>query len=157
MFFKKEKKEIIYSPCDGEIIPLSDVPDQVFADKILGDGAAVIPESGTIVSPVDGKIAQTFDSHHAYAITSNEGLDILIHIGLNTVELKGDGFKSYVKDGDIIKKGDKIADVDLEYIADRGYNLHTPIIITNQNVINSFEVMYGQKKQGEEIVLCKIK
>ncbi len=157
MFFKKQKKEIIYSPCDGKIIPLNEVPDQVFADKILGDGAAILPESGTIVSPVNGKVTQLFDTLHAYALTSDSGIELLIHIGLNTVELKGEGFKSFVKEGDTIKAGDKIADVNLEYIADRGYNLHTPIIITNLSMISSFDVMFGQKKQGDEIIICTIK
>ena len=157
MFFKKQKTEIIYAPCDGKIVPLNEVPDQVFSDKILGDGAAILPESSMICSPVNGKITQLFDTLHAYAITSENGIELLIHIGLNTVELKGEGFKACVKEGDNIKTGDKLADVNLEYIADRGYNLHTPIIITNISKISSLDISFGNKKQGDEIITCKIK
>lgn len=157
MFFKKQKKETIYSPCSGKVIKLDEVPDQVFADKILGDGAAVIPESGIIVSPVNGKITQLFDTLHAYAITSDTGLELLIHIGINTVELNGEGFTPFVKEGDNVKIGDKLAEVNLEYLADRGYNLHTPVIITNSGKVASIDISCGQKNQGEEIMVCKLK
>ncbi len=140
MFWKKKSSGTISSVCVGQVIKLSEVPDPVFSEKMLGDGVAILPEGGTFYSPVDGKIAQVFDTKHAYSIKSDDGLEILVHIGLNTVELKGEGFTSLVKDGDLVKKGDKIAEVNLEYIADMGYQLYTPVLITNMSEIKKMTV-----------------
>ena len=140
MFWKKKTSGTVCSPCVGQVIKLEDVPDPVFSEKMLGDGVAVLPENGTFYSPVDGKIVQVFDTKHAYSIMSDDGLEILVHIGLNTVELKGKGFTSFVKDGDTVKKGDKIAEVNLEYISDMGYQLYTPVLITNMSDIKKITI-----------------
>ena len=152
MFWKKKNNGTILSPCCGQVIKLTDVPDPVFSEKILGDGVCIIPENGEFFSPVDGKIVQVFETKHAYSITSDDGIDVLVHIGLNTVELKGQGFSSNVKDGDIVKKGDKIADVNLEYIADMGYQLYTPVIITNMSEVKNMTVNEKKVEKGEELI-----
>ena len=94
-FFKgKDKGNIIYAPCKGRVVPLAEVPDPVFADKVLGDGFAVIPADGRIYAPTDGEVAMVFDTLHAVTLTSAQGAEILIHIGLDTVTLKGEPFKA---------------------------------------------------------------
>ena len=144
MFWKKKNVGTVYSPCVGQVVNLSEVPDAVFSEKMLGDGACIVPESNEFFSPVDGEIVQVFDTRHAYSIRSSDGLEILVHIGLNTVELKGEGFTALVKDGDKIKKGDKIAQVNLEHVQDMGYQLYTPILITNMSEVKKINVT--QKK-----------
>ena len=144
MFWKKKNVGTVYSPCVGQVINLSEVPDAVFSEKMLGDGVCVVPESGDFFSPVDGEIVQVFDTKHAYSIRSDDGLEILLHIGLNTVELKGEGFKSLVNDGDLVKKGEKIAQVNLEYVQDMGYQLYTPVLITNMSLIK--KINFTEKK-----------
>lgn len=128
---KKNKLSIaITSPVSGEAVPLSEVPDPVFSEKVLGDGLAVIPSDGKIYSPVDGEISSVTDSHHAYGLRSYDGLEILIHFGLETVGLKGEGFKSYVNEGDKVTKGQLIAEADINFLKSKGINLITPIIIS---------------------------
>lgn len=152
MFWKKKKTGSIFSVCNGQTVKLSEVPDPVFSERILGDGVALFPESSDIYAPVDGKIIQVFDTKHAYSILSDDGLEILVHIGLNTVELNGQGFKSFVKNGDTIKKGDKIAEINIEYIESMGCQLYTPIIITNLDKIQKIDVKEQCVKKGEEII-----
>ena len=151
MFWKKKTGGNIVSPCVGQVIKLEDVPDPVFSEKILGDGVAVLPENGAFCSPVDGKIVQVFDTKHAYSLRSDDGLDILVHIGLNTVELKGKGFKSLVNDGDLVKKGDALCEVNLELITDMGYQLYTPILITNMSEVKKIEVNEKKVEQKEPL------
>jgi len=152
MFWKKKTGGTISSPCQGDVISLKDVPDPVFSEKMLGDGAAVLPESGTFCSPVDGEIIQVFDTKHAYSIRSDDGLEILVHIGLNTVELKGEGFEPCVKDGDLVKKGDKICEVNLEYVSDMGYQLYTPVLITNMSEIKKMTVNETKVQEKDTLI-----
>ena len=134
--FGKKKKEAageprLYAPLTGECMPIDKVPDPVFADKILGDGVAVLPTDGTVVAPCDGEITNVAETLHAYGIQTPDGLELLIHVGLNTVELKGEGFKPLVKVGDKVKMGTPLCKVDLEFIKGKGYPLYTPLLITN--------------------------
>lgn len=155
--FSKLKKEPIkpeiLAPMTGEAIAVSDVPDEVFAQKVLGDGVAVIPTDGAVYSPVTGVLAEVFDTLHAYAITSDDGLDILVHIGINTVELNGEGFKAFVKTGDKVKAGDKICEVDLELLKNKGYKLHTPVLITNIDDVTNFTAISGNVTGGETVIV----
>lgn len=155
-FFKKNKECSIKSPMNGEAISLSDVPDEAFSDKMLGDGAAVIPSDGEVRAPVDGVVVQIPDTLHAYGIQSKDGLDILIHIGINTVELKGEGFESLVKVGQEVKTGQLIAKFDIEFIKERGYPLHTPVLITNVDAIKEMSFSSG-KVEGGKTELIKYK
>lgn len=127
------KAESIYSPLIGKIVALKDVKDQVFASGAMGKGIAIDPSVGEVYSPVDGKVAAVFPTGHAIGITTNNGTDILIHVGIDTVSLKGKYFTPLVKEGDVVKMGDKILDFDLEKIKEAGYETITPMIITMSN------------------------
>lgn len=123
--------EIIGSPLNGKIIALSDVKDKVFASQALGKGVAIDPEDGIVVSPVDGIITTLFPTLHAIGITSNTGVEILIHVGIDTVQLDGNGFEAYIKQGDKVSKGQKLISFDIKKIEAEGYCVQTPIVITN--------------------------
>ncbi|OAH61213.1 PTS glucose transporter subunit IIA [Domibacillus aminovorans] len=129
-------------PIEGEIIPITEVEDPVFSEKMMGDGFAIIPTNGSVVSPVDGEIMNVFPTKHAIGIKSKQGYEILIHVGLETVNLKGEGFTALVKEGDQISKGTELLTFDLEYIKNSAPSTVTPVIFTNATNITV-------KKQGE--------
>ncbi|MTH53136.1 PTS glucose transporter subunit IICBA [Bacillus mangrovi] len=119
------------SPIKGRILPITEVPDQVFSGKMMGDGFAIEPSEGTVVSPVDGRILNIFPTKHAIGILSESGHEILIHVGIDTVNLKGEGFQSFISEGDTVKKGQKLLEVDLEFIKANAPSTITPIVFTN--------------------------
>lgn len=125
------KREVIISPLTGEIKPLAEVNDPVFASEAMGKGIAIEPTVGQAVSPVNGVVSTVFPTGHAIGITSEEGAEILIHIGINTVQLEGKYYSSVVKQGDQVKQGDLLVNFDIEKIKEAGYPVTTPIIITN--------------------------
>ena len=137
-FLKKER--ILSSVANGRIAGLSKVPDRVFSQKILGDGFAVIPTSGDFFSPSDGVVTDVADTLHAYCITTNDGLEILVHIGIDTVELKGEFFTPLVKKGDKITRGDALAHADLDGIKSKGYNTATVVVVTNTDRMSRFTI-----------------
>lgn len=122
---------VVYSPLKGQVVPLEEVPDDTFAAKVLGDGMAVIPAEGKVYAPFDGTVEKVYDSGHAIGLCSTDGIELLIHIGINTVELEGKYYKIHVSDGDAIQKGDLLMDFDRKGIKEAGYLLVTPIILTN--------------------------
>ncbi|MFZ2539565.1 MAG: PTS glucose transporter subunit IIA [Oscillospiraceae bacterium] len=128
---KKDKSNIIVAPVQGEVVALSEVSDPTFGEEILGKGVAINPTSGTVVSPVDGTIVLMFETGHAVSILSDSGVEVLIHIGLETINLKGQFYKKYVKNGDKVNVGDKLIEFDLNAIKQAGYDIITPIIICN--------------------------
>lgn len=128
-----EQKIVLASPISGDILPLSDVKDDVFASGAMGKGLAIRPNEGSVYAPVDGEITTIFPTGHAIGITSTEGIELLIHIGMDTVELNGEGFETFVKTGDKIKKGDLLVKFDAELITNKGYSVETPIVVTNSN------------------------
>lgn len=132
--FKKKNKNIeeVYSPCLGKIVQIEDIPDPVFSEKMMGDGIAIEPSEGKIYSPFDGEIIQVFNSKHAITLKSNKGTNLLIHIGLETVNLEGVPFDVKVKNGQPISKGQLLVDVDLEYIKNKGLKIITPVILINE-------------------------
>jgi PTS system glucose-specific IIA component len=130
LFSKKKKKLTIYAPVAGKVMDVTEVPDAVFAGKMMGDGVGIEPEGNVIAAPCDGKVILIANTLHALAIEA-QGVEILIHVGMDTVELGGQGFTSHVKCGDTIKKGDKLISFDREYIIEKGKPLITPIVITN--------------------------
>ncbi|MDU7214747.1 MULTISPECIES: PTS glucose transporter subunit IIA [Clostridium] len=121
----------IYSPCLGVVKHLENVNDVAFAQKLIGDGIAVVPKEGNIVSPIDGEVAMVFPTGHAIGLKTDEGVEILIHVGIDTVELDGKGFKAFVKQGDKVKVGDKLLKINLEEVINEGYEVDTMILVTD--------------------------
>ena len=132
----------ILSPMTGEAVGLGEVPDPVFSQKIIGDGMAVIPSDGKLLSPVDGEVISVADTKHAFGLRTAEGLELLIHVGLETVHLKGECFQVFVKPGDKVKAGDLLAEVDLAYLKEREINPITPVLVCGG--------LNGQKLSGTE-------
>lgn len=138
-------------PIEGQIIPITDVEDPVFSQKMMGDGFAIIPTKGSVVSPVDGEILNVFPTKHAIGIKSVQGYEILIHVGLDTVKLNGEGFTALVKDGDKVSKGQEILKFDMEFIKNSAPSIVTPVIFTNLTKLNLNK--QGSVKQGDNGVL----
>lgn len=154
-FFKKKeapKCEFI-APQTGTVVKLEEVPDPVFAEKMLGDGVATIPTENTVYAPVSGVLADVAETKHAYCITTEDGLDVLVHIGIDTVKLEGEGLKALVKTGDKVKAGDPIAEADLAFIQSKGYQIYTPVIITNIDAVESFTGNVGPAEGGKTVIL----
>ena len=124
-------KLTVDSPLEGKIIPLSEVQDEVFSNEIVGKGAAVVPEKGEVHAPSEGEIISIFDTGHALGIRTKDGIELLIHIGLNTVELKGKYFQIHAKEGDHVKKGDLLISFDMDAIRKAGYDITTPVLVSN--------------------------
>ena len=149
----KKVPEVIFAPLTGKAVPLSEVPDPVFSDKVLGDGVAIIPADGKIVSPVDGEISTVAETGHAYGFTSEGGQEILVHVGLETVSLNGECFKVYGKAGDKVKKGDLVAEVDLGYLKEKDINPITPVLLCSDTEGKELQYGEGEVEAGKSAVL----
>ncbi|ASN07130.1 PTS system trehalose-specific EIIBC component [Virgibacillus necropolis] len=131
--------EIIYAPLSGEIKKLEAVPDPTFSQKMMGDGLAIEPSDGKVVAPFDGKVVQIFPTKHAVGLESSSGVEVLIHIGLETVSLDGKGFEAHVQQGDLVKAGDALVTFDLAFIKEKAKSTITPVIITNGNALEMLD------------------
>ena len=149
--FKRNKQ--LLSVCDGSCAELSQIPDEAFSSGMLGQGVAVFPKSNRFFSPVNGRVESIAESRHAYTILSEDGLELLIHIGVDTVELKGEGFTSLTKEGAAIRAGEPLADADLKLISDRGFSTVTAVLITNHEKIEITEQRYGEVTGGRDAIL----
>jgi PTS system beta-glucosides-specific IIC component len=129
----------IFAPLDGALIPVTMVDDPTFSEEMLGRGVAIRPSGGKVVSPISGTVTQMFDTGHAVTLTSDEGAEILIHVGLNTVKLKGEYFTQCAKEGDPVSPGDLLIEFDREGIAGSGYDTVTPVVICNSDDFTGFE------------------
>lgn len=149
-FLKKEEFKIV-APVDGELIPLANVPDEVFSQKVMGDGFAVIPANGRVVAPISGTAASVFPTGHAIGIETKDGIECIVHIGLDTVELNGEGFKTLISQGDKVKAGQPVIEFDKELVESKGYNLSTMVVFPS-GYEHTFDL--GQKKvtAGEQVV-----
>lgn len=134
---------MVYAPVNGEIVAIEKVPDVVFAEKIVGDGIAIAPTGSTIVAPIDGTIGKIFETNHAFSIESPQGLELFVHFGVGTVELRGRGFSRLAEEGQEVKVGDPILSFDLEYLKDQVDSLLTPVVLANME-----DVKYLDKAQG---------
>ena len=150
---KEKSQSVVYAPLTGKAVPLEQVPDPVFSEKVLGDGVAIIPEDGRIVSPVDGQIESVAETGHAYGFSTEDGLELLVHVGLETVSLKGECFKVHVKERDQVKKGDLVAEVDLAYLAEKNINPITPVLICSDIDDQDLKCAEGGVEAGKTAVL----
>lgn len=139
-FKKKEEKWIeIYAPVNGIVIPLSEVPDEAFAFKMIGDGCAIIPKEGAIYAPIDGEI-DIFETNHAVSIEAFKNFEMIVHFGIDTVKLNGKGLKRITEIGNV-KKGDKLIEYDLGYIKKNAKSIITPVVITNMDIVKKIDVV----------------
>lgn len=130
-------EESIVAVANGELVALEDVPDPTFSQKMIGEGAAIKPIDGRVVSPVEGEILQVFPTKHAVGIRTVGGAEILIHIGLETVNMDGEGFTAHVKEGDKVKIGDALVDYDLQLVQEKASSTLIPVVITNHEELAS--------------------
>ena len=152
MLFSK-KGPALLAVADGEVIPLEKVPDEAFASGVLGVGFAILPTSGIIHSPANGRVESITDTGHAYTLQTEDGLDVLIHVGIDTVELKGKGFLTLVHAGQAVKAGDVLARVELDVIREKGLNTHIPVLVTNPERLQKHELTCGSARGGKTRVM----
>lgn len=156
LFGSKESKSVeveIYAPLSGEIVNIEDVPDVVFSEKIVGDGIAIRPKGNKIVAPVDGVIGKIFETNHAFSMESKEGVELFVHFGIDTVELKGEGFTRIAQEGQSVKRGDTVIEFDLDLLEAKAKSVLTPVVISNMDEISSIEKKSGEVIAGESVVL----
>lgn len=159
LFSSKEQVEsdvTLMAHMTGRYVPLTEVPDPVFSEKMMGDGFAIEPTVGEVCSPVNGEIVQVFPTKHAVGIRTNNGLELLIHIGLETVALNGEGFETHVVAGDKVAVGQKLVTFDLPFIQQKAKAIVTPCIITNMDAVKSFDVLSVDEVQSHITEMAKV-
>lgn len=150
---KKSNSEILGAPIEGEAVPSAEVSDPTFGEEMLGKGMAIKPSVGKVYAPVNGTVTMVFDTKHALSITSDQGAEILIHIGLDTVSLKGEHFTSHVNGDDKVKKGDLLLEFDMDAIKAAGFDLISPVIICNSDDYKDIKRFTGKTvKPGDDVM-----
>jgi glucose-specific phosphotransferase system IIA component len=142
----------VYATQNGVVIPLETMPDEVFAGKVLGEGVCIIPSDGKVCSPVDGIVESIADTHHAYGIVTADGADFMIHIGIDTVTMKGKGFNSRVRVGQKVKAGELICEIKLWHLEKAGCTSHTALLLTNPDRFKLFDLYTGNALAGKTTV-----
>lgn len=160
-FLKKKKtvtvNDSLYAVASGELISIDQVNDPVFSQKMMGDGFAILPASGQIYSPVEGEVLSIFQTKHAIGFKMTNGLEILLHMGINTVELNGGPFEIKIKEGTKVTKDTQVASVDLEAIKTAGKGLDMVVVITNMDLLKEYQLTKtGQVVAGEEVGVAKV-
>lgn len=155
-WFQSKQEELIMSPLNGKVVPITEVPDPTFSEKMLGDGVAIIPTDGKLFSPVDGEVVQLFPTKHAIGIKTKQGLEILIHIGLETVTMKGEGFKAHVKQGDTVKTGQPLIDFSIDLIEKKASSTITVVVITNFDKVEEMIPEYSEQSIATKTKLMKV-
>jgi len=153
--FLKRKVRDVYAPVDGQVVALESVDDEVFSQKMVGDGVAIMPVTNNFTAPIEGIVTKIFSTNHAYSIKSNKDLEVMVHIGLETVALDGKGFTRVANEGDSVKVGDVIIEADLAYIKEHAKDIITPIIITDESDVKEIEKKYTIVKEGDKIMEVK--
>lgn len=152
-FFKKKQDSIIIgAPIEGEAVAISEVSDPTFGEEILGKGVAVKPAVGKVVAPVDATVEMMFDTGHAVSLHSDDGTDILIHVGLDTVALKGEHFKTHATSGQKVSKGDLLIEFDIEAIKAAGYDVISPIVICNTPDYKEVKPVLGKVERLDNVI-----
>jgi len=150
--FLKRKPRVIHAPIDGQLIAIENVDDEVFSQKMAGDGVAINPIGDVFTSPIDGVITKIFSTNHAFSVKSKQDLEVLVHIGLETVALKGEGFERLAQEGDEVKAGDPIIKVDLVYVKAHAKDIITPILVTDESKFNEIDKNDNVVKSGDPIM-----
>lgn len=150
----KDEKIVLVSPLKGKVLKLSEVKDEAFSSGVLGKGAAIEPEEGVLYAPADGTVSALFPTGHAIGLTTQTGLELLMHVGMDTVQLDGKGFQAFVETGDVVKQGQKLLAFDMELISEAGYSLATPVLVTNCDEFEQVEMTEAEKVQAGDSLLC---
>ena len=153
---EEQAEKIIAAPVSGKAVPMSEVSDPTFSQEILGKGAAIIPSEGKIVAPADGLVTMVFDTKHALSVQTESGAELIIHIGLDTVQLKGQYFEAHVKAGDKVKKGDLLLEFDMDKIKEAGYDVITPVIVCNTPEFPKMECLSGMDVKAGDTTIIKV-
>ncbi|MDT8717292.1 PTS glucose transporter subunit IIA [Clostridium sp. 19966] len=154
MFHLFKRKFKILAPVSGKIIRLSEVPDEIFAEKMAGDGIAIECKDDVVLAPADGEINLIFNTNHAFGMLLDNKIEILVHIGLDTIKLGGEGFKRLVQEGEIVKAGDPIIKFDREFVLSRNCSIITPVLITNTELVEFTDLNIGKiVKAGKDDIL----
>lgn len=158
MFFR-EKGEPVYAPLNGHISPIGDVEEPIFSGRVVGDGIAIKPDSGKVVAPVAGMVSLIGEQKHTYGITTFDGIEILIHLGINTVKLEGKCFEPKVKVGDKVNVGDELCVMDLDTIKSQNYDTTCPIVITSGSMdkIKRLTICTGKAECGKTVCMRYVK
>ena len=157
LFGGEEKgRKAITSPVNGRAIPMSQVADPTFSQEILGKGTAVVPADGRVVAPADGVVTMVFDTKHALSLKTDSGAELIIHIGLDTMQLKGQYFKAYVEEGKKVKRGDLLMEFELDKIKEEGYDVTTPVIVCNTPEFPGMECISGMDAVAGETEIIKL-
>ncbi|GAB6098690.1 PTS glucose transporter subunit IIA [Halanaerocella petrolearia] len=151
--FSQENRLEVLAPITGDLVELEEVPDQVFSQKMMGDGIAINPTDDMIVAPCEGQIVQIFDTNHAVGIETKEGIELLIHIGIDTVELAGQGFTRIAQEGVKVKPGDELIKIDKEFLVENAPSLITPLIVTDMSKVDEVEKGQGSVTAGQDKVM----
>ncbi|ABV37025.1 PTS system, glucose subfamily, IIA subunit [Shewanella sediminis HAW-EB3] len=142
----------VFAPVSGDIVAIEKVPDVVFAEKIVGDGLAIQPKGHLIVAPIDGTIGKIFETNHAFSIESPQGLELFVHFGVGTVELRGNGFKRLAEEGQVVKVGEPILEFDLGYLKEQVESLLTPVVLANMEDVRSLDKRHGSIEAGKDVI-----
>ncbi|CAH0118421.1 MULTISPECIES: PTS glucose transporter subunit IIA [unclassified Paenibacillus] len=153
MIFKKKKVVTLIPPLSGISVALEEVPDPAFAQGFIGEGIAVKPTNGQVVAPCDGKVSYMFDTHHSCIIEHESGVEVLIHIGINTVQLRGEGFRPYVKSGERVKQGQLLIEFDIERIEQAGYPVITAVVMANGDAVEKVTSYRGEVTANVGVLL----
>ncbi len=147
----------IVAPLSGEIVAIERVPSVVFAEKMVGDGIAIQPTGNKMVAPCDGKISKIFETNHAFSIESDSGIELFVHFGIGTVDLKGAGFTRVIQEGQHVKAGETIIEFDLKFLTEKVKSVLTPVVIANMEDIKELQKMSGTVEAGSDAVLKVVK
>ncbi|WP_082232539.1 PTS sugar transporter subunit IIA [Halobacillus massiliensis] len=154
----KNVEENLVAPLSGKVVSLDEVPDPVFSQRMMGDGVAIQPDNGKVVSPVDGEIVQLFPTNHAVGIKTKSGVEVLVHIGLETVSMEGEGFEGHITTGDKVKAGDHLITFDTALVEEKAKSTITPVVITNyDDIVENFEPSYSDSVQAGETSIITLK
>ncbi|RWZ58861.1 PTS glucose transporter subunit IIA [Halobacillus fulvus] len=157
LFGKKSVEEQLVAPINGKVVSLDEVDDPVFSQRMMGDGVAIEPADGKVVSPVSGEIVQIFPTNHAVGIKTKSGVEVLVHIGLETVAMEGEGFEGHVKTGDHVDAGDHLITFDTELVKEKAKSTITPVVITNfDDAVETFEPSYNDSASAGQTTIVTL-
>ena len=149
--FKRKQREI-YAPVDGQVVDIAEVDDEVFANKMVGDGVAIRPAGEIFCAPIHGVVSKIFSTNHAFSIQSDKDLEVMVHIGLETVALQGEGFERIAEEGAKVEAGDPVIKADIAYLSEHAKSTITPIVVTESSDVKKIEKKLRIVKQGDVIM-----